>query len=83
MIHNGVVVGYRRRFCELLAKTLLERGSSPAPKFKRGQIAPHTQEQVDAELLARLNKLAEIRKRKMRAEQLAWSERMAAAGWAP
>lgn len=84
VIHNGQVVGYRRRFSDVLAKTLLERRDGGTPERpKRGEQPVPTQAEVDAVLMKRLEALARRMAKKEKAEQDAWCERMKREGWAP
>ena len=82
VLHNGQVVGYRRRFSDVLAKTLLER-DRPAPAAKRRGQEYASDEEVTRLLIERLGKLAAAKKKQARAAQLAWAERLERDGLAP
>lgn len=85
VIHNGQVVGYRRRFSDVLAKTLLERREGVPARDGRGvaETPAATQEEVDRELMRRLDVLAARSKREEKAAMAAWADDMRRKGWAP
>lgn len=78
VFHAGKLVGYRRRFSDTLARTLLEE-TTPAGTRPRGATAA----QVERALTTRLEALHQRRKRQARKDLLAWADDMAAKGWAP
>lgn len=82
ILHEGKVVGYRRRFSDTLAKTLLERTTEPR-EGKRGVEEIANPDQVTRELLKRLDALDRRMKREERAKLLAWEEDMRRKGLAP
>lgn len=82
VLHNGQVVGYRRRFSDVLAKALLERGTQAATT-KQAVVPKATEQEVLAALEKQLDRLAVGLKRTDTYERLEWAERMARAGWAP
>ena len=83
VIHNGQVVGYRRRFSDTLAKTLLTRQAAGGGDATRCVHGYPTQAEVDRALLERFDKMDTIEKRRARSAQLDWADRMEQAGWAP
>lgn len=83
IVHRGQVIGYRRRFSDVLTKTLLQQ-TTAAPARRGGHVAPRlTDEEVSASLAKKLDALDAIERRKRRAAQLAWAERMEREGKAP
>ena len=80
---DGKLVGYRRRFSDTLAKVLLERDRPAATgRGGRGQQAA-TPEEVTAELMRRLDAVANTAARAKQRAAVDWAEGMAAKGWAP
>lgn len=88
--HGGQLVGHRPRFSEGLLKTLVQQEAGAAkaaatdrPAAGRGWTVPPTREDVDRELMRRLEQAAERKLRNDLREREAWAERMKKEGWAP
>ena len=87
IFHGGKIVGYRPRFSDGLARTLLAiKVAASTTKVAGGRsitTAAPTPEEVDRALEARLEALHQRLKRQEREEMAAWAEDMRRKGWAP
>lgn len=90
VFHGGQVVGSRRKYSDAMLRLLIDRGFDPSktPDASSGKAkwdGPGwpTQEEVDAELMKRLDELAVTLKRQDQRERIAWADRMTREGWAP